>query len=308
MINPLAEIHAAAQGAKMELRVAVVVDDNYRNQLSVLAYQMAKFSRQKVELYIFFDQNKWPVGFHEESATQCRKLGLKLQLVPSDQPEAPSERQGPEHLRGITAPYLRLGFDRMEGRFLFLDIDVLLARGWEDIFAITPSDKKSLFAAATDQLVKNHGDYDKNQALISQSGRYFNAGVMLFFKPEISDSNRTRLNQGIAGASKLGFQFQDQCILNWVFGGFVEELPQLFNAQYFSRGEPKPLIYHFAGDQKPWHFGLRKSTIRRHGNQIWKYRFVAVCAMIKIHGWGAPRKLRSLFSRFPHQVPKVDVG
>jgi lipopolysaccharide biosynthesis glycosyltransferase len=292
----------------MELRVAVVVDDNYRDQLSVLTYQLAKFSRQEVELYVFFDQNAWTVGSREESATHCRKLGLKLQLVPSAEPEVASQAHEPEHLQATTAHHLRLGFDRMEGQFLFLDIDVLLARGWEDIFAITPSDKNSLFAAATDQLVKNHGDYRNNQALISQSSRYFNSGVMLFFRPEISDSNRTRLNQAIAGASKLGFQFGDQCIFNWVFGGVVEELPQRLNAQYFSRSEPKPLIYHFAGDQKPWHFGLRKSTIRRHGNRIWKYRVVAVCAMFRIHGWRAPRKLRSLFSRFPYQVAKVAVG
>jgi lipopolysaccharide biosynthesis glycosyltransferase len=94
---------------------------------------------------------------------------------------------------------------------------------------------------------------NKNQSYLKSNGRYFNSGVMVLAPKELSKVFDDKiLEQLILEYDELGFQWSDQCVLNYIIGGKYEALDRNLNTR---PEEYEPMlcrILHFSGNEKPW--------------------------------------------------------
>jgi lipopolysaccharide biosynthesis glycosyltransferase len=109
---------------------------------------------------------------------------------------------------------------------------------------------------------------DSNFAKMVSKNRYLNSGVLVM-NPHLLDSAfEERVYSAIQNYSNLGFQWHDQCVLNFVMEGRVGLIDKKYNHQFPTDSllcSNSPVL-HFTGSQKPWTasndkqfaFGVRK--------------------------------------------------
>jgi lipopolysaccharide biosynthesis glycosyltransferase len=153
--------------------------------------------------------------------------------------------------------------DNLVGIVLWLDADLICLPGWDNLFDFSIiNSKKSLAAGVVDPLV-THSRFQrdsKNMAVTEMGSEYINSGV-LQINCDLWKELEVPRNWRIAASSyhKFGFQFLDQCILNFVFKNSYVLLPSRFN---FLAAVPQKIpfedvsVLHFAGGSKPWHYSV----------------------------------------------------
>ena len=179
-------------------------------------------------------------------------LGIKLEILELTMPEDLVLQLG----KSINGYFSLLFLDKLDEEFVWLDSDLILKPGWEKIF-----DKSKHLSSRTviravpdrqvtvDQLRKT----GSNGAFLLNSDNYFNCGMMW-----LSSKNWKKLkfdNQWqdvIRRGPKLGLEFIDQDILNYLLHDNVELIPKEFNYMPGDFHLSQPLITHFAGYPKPW--------------------------------------------------------
>jgi lipopolysaccharide biosynthesis glycosyltransferase len=150
--------------------------------------------------------------------------------------------------------------DQISDTFLWLDADIMCRKGWNKIFDFDLRSESGFIAAGVrDPLVKRFEDeeFSKNLAVQRAQANYVNAGVFLVDSKKWSENISE--NDWKAVAEKgltFGFQFQDQCVINYLLYGRVKHLSADFN--YLIRHNEgrliqSPKIAHFSGWDKPWH-------------------------------------------------------
>jgi lipopolysaccharide biosynthesis glycosyltransferase len=99
----------------------------------------------------------------------------------------------------------------------------------------------------------------RNAAMVRMGDDYFNSGVILFNVKRWKELNSERNWKKIYSEyQRLGFQYADQCLLNFICFDSFHHLDAKYNVyatirrEYVRKNEIK--ILHFPGRDKPWTF------------------------------------------------------
>jgi len=184
----------------------------------------------------------------------------------------------PYHLTKQT--YYRLFIpERIQGsKALYLDADIVVNGSIAELYSTDISGY--YLGAVLCPALEWHKDLE-----LSEGSKYFNAGVMLI---DLSMWRRDHLKERVFDVVRMkpwAIQFADQCGLNSVVNGRWKQLPPKFNLQgvffefeteayssFFSKEEleaafNQPVIVHYSGSDKPWHFHY----IHPYRSLYWKY-------------------------------------
>jgi lipopolysaccharide biosynthesis glycosyltransferase len=155
--------------------------------------------------------------------------------------------------------------DNENREFLYLDVDLLLRKGWGGVFQEVDKLSTPLVEVASKPhphtfcaLVYHYGPipHDKsNKAILKCGDDYFNTGVMILNPVRIKSLEGWKDKDFlIKNYRRFGFQLSDQCVLNYILHGTTLPLSLKWNYHGLetSSSDTEPLIVHFAGTNKPW--------------------------------------------------------
>jgi lipopolysaccharide biosynthesis glycosyltransferase len=154
--------------------------------------------------------------------------------------------------------------DTLPEKFLWLDGDLICLKGWDKIFdEYEYSIEKYAICAAVDPVpllnLISRSPYNTNAAILRMKQNYFNAGVLLVNPNLWRDINKKNQWQELYdNYNEMGFQFADQCIINYLCSNSFKHLDKSYNV-FASIGKKyipnrKRRILHFAGEEKPWFY------------------------------------------------------
>jgi len=184
----------------------------------------------------------------------------------------------PHHLTRETYYRLFVPEKLQLSKALYLDADIVVNGPIRELYDIDLDD--CCLAAANTPGFVAHQDLE-----MSVGGRYFNAGVMLINLDKWRSEHIKERVIDVVRRKPWAIQFADQCGLNSVVNGQWKEIHPKFNVQsfYFDVGigpyassfppgelafaVEHPIILHYSGSVKPWHFGYRHPYRKTY----WKY-------------------------------------
>ena len=261
---------SAAKKKLDTVHVLICFTDRYLIPALVLVSQIHRTRSRVVNLYCYVSERETSQAAQKIFVAYCTKLGLEVEL-----------KTAAEHHLGRPSGHIAsLSWSRLvpeiwETDLCWLDLDILLRPGWDSVFDFLPGlDEQAPFAAAIDAVPKRDVSNTENMARLSAGANYANSGVFLVsYQNWISSKMPAQLLNARAREEELGFEFADQCALNYVSGGKQLVLPERYNWLGQSADSSGTLIHHFAGPFKPW---LRQNRHKRmkdkHGSAAIKWR------------------------------------
>ncbi len=205
----------------------------------------------------------------------------------------------PHHLTRETYYRLFIPEKLRLSKALYLDADIVVNGAIRELYDIDLDDYY-LAAANTPGFVA-HPDLG-----MSNGARYFNAGVMLINLDKWRSQHVKERVIDVVRQKPWAIQFADQCGLNSVVNGQWKEIHPKFNVQsfYFEIGIgpyassfppgdlalaiEKPIIIHYSGSAKPWHFGYRHPyrvtywrNLRRTPFSHWFSKDISIAKIVK---------------------------
>jgi lipopolysaccharide biosynthesis glycosyltransferase len=247
--------------------VAVAFDDKYVLPFLVMIFSASKSRILDFHLKIAFDYSL----LSETSRTTVSKILEKLQISFEFIPiRLDAKLRSHYHIGKISFARLYLA-DTLTEKFLWLDCDLICFQGWDQLFAFKEFDAgSSAVCAAVDTapvLQNLNTDLNKKNAALSRVGNnYFNSGVLLVNPRIWRIVNEVESWIDVYSSfDELGFQFADQCMLNYLCFQSFSHLDSSYNLQTLSRQRKHrialPKIIHYVGTQKPWHYRRNEMAI-----------------------------------------------
>jgi len=249
----------------MTKRVVIsAVDNNYVLPLLVMIHSAKKNSNNDFQFVLGYD-SKILSAANVKLIEEC----LTLLKVPFSTIGLTLDGRFKDNHHIMATSYARLPMaDVLPGLVLWLDADLICKPGWDDIFELFDDNLGgNTVAGARDSVVtsSNFRENTQNLALVKMQERYFNAGVLIINCSLWQLSNTSeRWPAVVKNYDNLGFNFSDQCVLNFLFEDSHQPLPSEFNvlAFYSSRtAREQAKILHFAGIVKPWVYRRFSSKI-----------------------------------------------
>lgn len=224
------------------------IDDNYVWPLLVSLYSAKRSFRKLKKVHIIFDSK----FLHEKAIsrikTSCKTIGIIPKFIPLQIPE---NTLGTAHI--TQTAYLRLQLPQVFQRKVFwFDTDLLFLNEWQEISKYALQKKVNKYAI----FARSHWgnpESTSNQAIIESKGKYFNSGVLLINSRlwrRCAISNELSLI--IPNYANLGFEWADQCLLNYYFRGDYGQIDMKYNSIPAEYKKDLTRIIHFAGTHKPW--------------------------------------------------------
>ncbi|MCQ2735088.1 MAG: glycosyltransferase family 8 protein [Alphaproteobacteria bacterium] len=137
-------------------------------------------------------------------------------------------------------------FPKDADKVLYLDGDMIVTSPLDDLFA---TDLENNFAA----VVEEKGAIQV-QNLQLQSGKYFNAGMILFNTKKFIGHDLLKEALEYYSQNKEKILFHDQDILNGLWDTQTKFIEQKYNVPSFVKHFKNPVIIHYTGFvKKPWH-------------------------------------------------------
>ncbi|WP_426370149.1 glycosyltransferase family 8 protein [Pseudocolwellia sp. HL-MZ7] len=169
------------------------------------------------------------------------------------------------------AMYYRLLIPELinESTVLYLDCDILVKGKLDHLFSLDLDD--NYIGAVTNPFFNRYESLN-----LSSDVGYFNSGVMLINTQQWLDNDiKNKLIHIIKNEAHV-LEMPDQDALNKVFNGKWHKLSSQFNAQfsmffnakkletdgYYKVGINEPIIVHFSGTNKQWHYSCSLSYAR----------------------------------------------
>jgi lipopolysaccharide biosynthesis glycosyltransferase len=240
-----------------ERTIITATDDNYVLPMLTMIYSADRNKTKSFSLTVGYVRDK----LSEENQILISKclfrLGIKFRLLPVDLTD---EFKDNHHI-SMTS-YARLVMaDLAKGSVLWLDADLICHKGWDRIYEVSKNAKSEyLVFGVKDPIVgqKSFQTNTRNHAVLRMKADYFNAGV-LFIDCDLWREKCMQERWRIAhkNYANLGFQYSDQCILNYISFQSFAHLPTEYNSFPISATNERNLeakISHFAGPIKPWNF------------------------------------------------------
>jgi len=150
--------------------------------------------------------------------------------------------------------------DQFTGLFMWLDADTLCLPGWDSIYLDDSNIPHNVtLSVVRDSIISSSSiKTEKNESIIKMGKDYFNTGIALINCDRWKKLNfQEQWPQLLVESNRRGFQYADQCVLNFMCSGEVNYISPNYNTLAATRRKnPKdePLILHFAGTKKPWFF------------------------------------------------------
>jgi lipopolysaccharide biosynthesis glycosyltransferase len=224
------------------------IDDNYVWPLLVCLYSAKRSFSKLKKVHIIYD----PKFLQEKSIIKIINACDLLEISPKF-----ISLQIPENALGVLhitpTSYLRLQIPQIFQRKVFwFDTDLLFLKGWQEISHYAwhkDVNKYAIFA----RLHWGNPRSTSNQAIIESKGKYFNSGVLLF-NPRLWENGAisNNLSSIISNYANLGFEWADQCLLNYYFRGDYGQIDYKYNSIPAEYIKNRTRIIHFAGTHKPW--------------------------------------------------------
>ena len=231
--------------------VCCSINDQYTWPWLVMAYS-AKLNSINPVSFIVANVN---LGLTENMMRRlvqvCEHLSIEMRIV---------ELKISAKLKTTSQPlnvYAKMHFlDCLDSEFLWIDADCLLLQNWQEILEYEEILKENLnlvIAAAADEEQSNVAS--TNMAMSNLDHTYFNSGIFLAIPARWRKAGLDRewISTG-ENHQQLGFEYQDQDVLNYLLNGKIAELPQKFNVLRGNHFEANSRILHFTGKPKPWAF------------------------------------------------------
>lgn len=159
--------------------------------------------------------------------------------------------------------------------FMWLDADTLPLPGWQAIYT-SGSAPGALISARLEPQETLASLSDGNRAKTASQGRYFNSGVMIIDGSQWQAKDMPRRWRQFAGLYReYGFEWMDQCVLNFILQGDAGILKTQYNHYPHETltYDQAPKIVHFLGGVKPWHLPeLAHLTFLERIRPSWKHR------------------------------------
>lgn len=163
-------------------------------------------------------------------------------------------------------------------RVIYLDSDVFVRSGIEDLFQIDLQGKAIAAALQPDRMHCIAGQDLKARQAFSMAEPYFNSGVMLIDMSQYRGVDFARVLLESLPQSEIDMFYYDQDIINFVFKHRILELEYRWNLQ---NAEPShevlnPSIVHYSANPKPWFAWSRvafKRTYRHLMTNAYFYRY-----------------------------------
>ena len=232
------------------------IDDNYVWPVLVSFFSMSKNATDSFRIVLGYDSNLLSSQSRNLILDIAKILCVELEFLLID-------------LRGLKANNMRhvsvstysrlLMIDLCEDSVLWLDADVLCLSHWDLIFSeALEMDPNQIALAVKDPISENAISIhlSSNLALVECGASYFNSGVLYVDTNRWRDANGPLLwRNHFANYLELGFEFEDQCILNYFLVGRCKLMTRGFN---YIVAKDAPFdstikLIHFAGALKPWH-------------------------------------------------------
>jgi lipopolysaccharide biosynthesis glycosyltransferase len=213
----------------------------------------------------------------------------------------------PVHLSKETYYRLFIPEKLQLSKALYLDADIVVTGSIHELYDIDVDD--CYLAAVLCPGFNRHKDLE-----MSDQSKYFNAGVMLM---NIAKWRRDHIKERVIDLVRrkpLAVHFADQCGLNSVVNGRWRELHPKFNVQgcffetdinTYSACFPNrnlmtavhsPVIVHYSGSGKPWHFGYKHPYRKLYWTYLRKtpfnHLFSKDLTFLKVMKWCIPEAVK----------------
>ena len=150
--------------------------------------------------------------------------------------------------------------DQFTGLVMWLDADTLCLPGWDSIYLDDFNiPNNATLSVVRDSIISRSLIKDeKNESIIKMGKDYFNTGIALIDCDRWKKLNfQDQWPQLLVESNLRGFEYADQCVLNFMCSGEVKYISPNYNVFAATRRKnlkDEPLILHFAGTKKPWFF------------------------------------------------------
>lgn len=258
------------------MNIVFASNTSYVEHLSVAISSLLDHNRKEHIRAFVINEDIEPATWNQlqtiASRYSCELIDIKI----SDRDIA--DLATPHHLTRETYYRLFIPEKVSLSKVLYLDADIVVTGPIRELYETT-LDGCFLAAANTPGFVA-HRDLE-----MSDVARYFNAGVMLINLDRWRSERVKDRVIDVVRRKPWAIQFADQCGLNSVVNGQWKEIHPKFNVQsfYFEVGiEPyvssflpgelafavqHPIVVHYSGSAKPWHFGYRHPYRKAY----WRY-------------------------------------
>lgn len=177
-------------------------------------------------------------------------------------------------------------------KIIYLDCDVTVCSSLKDLFNINL--EHNVIA----------GVWDIDLELKNYQSKYINSGVLLIDLNKVRTQNIENELLEYTQKNINNIKMGDQEIINNVLNDRILNIDEKYNVQsecYIRRSSftKNPIIIHFIGDKKPWHFG----SWSVHKYLYFKYLQMTPWALSpkELLKWGIPNKITSFLTWFKHR-------
>lgn len=265
---------------KLPFTVATGIDDNYVLPFLVMIYSAKVNTSEKFHVKVGFDSRALSAKNRELLAQVLRLIDVPFEFVKLT---LSKDMKARGHISSTSYARLLLA-DQFSGLMLWLDCDLICLPGWDSIFMAEENLPGGMVMSVTrDAYVSTKGinyfSQSNNESIRVMGPDYFNAGVALIDCDIWKSRNYSKLWPTVLMEADIrGFEYADQCVLNFLCKGQVNYLPWQYNALGAAKSHNKkkhPLILHFAGGLKPWTYAMLDSRILKGElffSDVYKYR------------------------------------
>jgi len=252
-------------------KIKVYFDDNYlgafKNMIFSAVVNKRSYTNISLEVGLWGNEGVNLSAESRESILNfCRKLGVEISFLVLTRFVDRQRPKSEDYRIPLDSHYARL--DMMlnaDSDFIYLDVDLLLQPGWDELLYLSPSTAEVAVMGVEDLILKNLGVSHESM----YGDFYFNSGVLVFFfKPWQEYGLSQKLNSIISQVDNLELKIRDslydQDILNVVCVNNKARLDKTFNCfivahpnapayeHYRLESEFQPKILHFATSIKPF--------------------------------------------------------
>ena len=245
--------------SKLPFTVVTGIDDNYVLPFLVMIYSAKINAHEKFHVTLGFDPKVLSENSQDLVAQVLRIIGVPfdfLKLTLSEDMKAMGHISSTSYSRLLLA-------DQISGLMLWLDSDLICLPGWDSIFCENKNlPNGAVMSVVRDAYVSTMSieslSNSSNESVRIMGSDYFNTGVALIDCDIWKSLNYPNLWPTILKESETrGFEYADQCVLNFLCQREVNYLPWRYNSLARAKNhnrKTRPFILHFASGPKPWFY------------------------------------------------------
>ena len=246
------------------MRLVMGFDDNYVGPFLTTIFSAWVTKSHNFDLLIAYEPSKLSRSNRKLVQKILKLLKIKFEF------QSVQLRGLPTAAHINESAYLRIFLtDKLNEKFVWLDCDIQCKEGWDELLCHESKSADTIVHAVRDPIVSLNYESSHNKAIACAKESYFNAGVIII-DGKVWKNLRVDLKwrEAVLQYEQFGFEFHDQCVLNYISVNNFEPLESRFNVIQILKMFPMPpktSIAHFAGIIKPWYYFSRDHLVNQSG-------------------------------------------